>query len=236
MVILDNMVDHSKPKKLLVIGGTSILSENIAHLARLENYEIETTSRGGKICSYADIQYELDLGSLENVENFLLDVSKNKYHRIIILTGEASGIEINSTAAVAIQDYYAAHLINTIYLIDRLMTKLETPGNLVYISSIAATNSSYDCHYSAVKSGVSAYIKSRSRFLANNQSSFSIAPSLILDTKMYLGMSPETVANHLVRNRGRLTSADEVSKFVWAQKPEITMALNGQMISVGNEY
>lgn len=236
MVILVNMVDHSKPKKLLLIGGTSILSENIAHLAQLENYEIETTSRGGQICSYADNQYELDLDSLENVEKFLLDVSGNEYHRIIILTGEASGIEVNSTASVAIHDYYTAHLINTIYLIDKLMTKLETPGNLIYISSIAAKNSSFDCHYSAVKSGVSAYMKSRSRFLANNQSAFSIAPSLILGTKMYLEMSPETVANHLVRNRGRLTSTDEVSKFVWAQKPEISMAVNGQLISVGNEY
>lgn len=230
------MVDHSKPKKLLVIGGTSILSEKIAHLARLENYEIEITSRGKKICNYADNQYELDLDSLENVKNFLLEVSGNEYHRIIILTGEASGIEVNSTATIAIHGYYTAHLINTIYLIDRLMSNLETPGNLIYISSIAATNSSFDCHYSAVKSGVSAYIKSRSRFLANNQSAFSIAPSLILGTKMYLEMSPETIANHLVRNRGRLTSSDEVSKYVWAQKPETTMAINGQLISVGNEY
>jgi NAD(P)-dependent dehydrogenase (short-subunit alcohol dehydrogenase family) len=114
--------------------------------------------------------------------------------------------------------------------------KLETPGNLIYISSIAASNSSFDCHYSAVKAGVSAYLKSRSRFLDTNQSSFSIAPSLIEGTKMYLEMSPETVANHLVRNKGRLTSVDEISRYVWAQNPEISLALNGKLISVGNEY
>jgi NAD(P)-dependent dehydrogenase (short-subunit alcohol dehydrogenase family) len=236
VAILVYMVNHSKPKKLLVIGGTSILSESLAQLARIENYEIETTSRGGKICRYANNQYELELSSLGNVEEFLRSIATHKYHRIIVLTGEASGIDVNSNATEAINAYYTAHLTNTVYLIDQLLMKLETPGNLIYISSIAASNSSFDCHYSAVKSGVSAYLKSRSRFLESNQSSFSIAPSLIEGTKMYLEMSPKTAANHLVRNKGRLTSPDEVSKYVWAQKPEITMSINGQMISVGNEY
>jgi NAD(P)-dependent dehydrogenase (short-subunit alcohol dehydrogenase family) len=230
------MVDHPNPKKLLVIGGTSILSESLAQLARNERYEIDTTTRDGKSCSYASNQYELDLGSLGNVETFLERILMRKYHRIIVITGEASGIEVNSNATDAINAYYTTHLTNTVYLIDKLLMKLETPGNLIYISSIAASNSSFDCHYSAVKAGVSAYLKSRSRFLDTNQSSFSIAPSLIEGTKMYLDMSPETVANHLVRNKGRLTSVDEISRYVWAQNPEISLALNGKLISVGNEY
>ena len=230
------MVEHSKPKKLLLIGGTSILSEALAQLARIENYEIETTSRGGKICRYANNQYELDLNSITSVGEFLRKISEHKYHRIIVLTGEASGIDVNTNGTEAINAYYTAHLTNTVYLIDKLLLKLETPGNLIYISSIAASNSSFDCHYSAAKAGVTAYLKSRSRFLDSNQSSFSIAPSLIEGTKMYLEMLPKTVANHIVRNKGRLTSPDEVSKYIWAQKPEITMAMNGQLISVGNEY
>jgi NAD(P)-dependent dehydrogenase (short-subunit alcohol dehydrogenase family) len=236
VAILGDMVDHSKPMKLLVIGGTSILSESISQLARIEEYQIETTSRGGKVCSYADTQHELDLSSVSSLEEFLRGISTHRYNRIIVLTGETSGIDVDANGTEEINAYYNTHLINTVYLIDQLLAKLETPGNLIYISSIAATNSSYDCHYSAVKAGVTAYIKSRSRFLSANQSSFSIAPSLIKDTKMYRGMSTNTVANHLVRNKGRLISPNEVAKYVWAQRPETTMAINGQLISVGNEY
>lgn len=230
------MIVQSKQKKLLVIGGTSILSESLAQLARLENYEIDATSRGGKLCRYANNQYDLNLSSLSNLEEFLRKISLRKYHRVIVLTGAASGIEVDTNISEAIDAYYTAHLINTVYLIDKLLMKLETEGNLIYISSIAASNSSFDSHYSAVKAGVSAYIKSRSRFLDGNQSSFSIAPSLMHSTRMYLEMSDQVKANHLVRNRGRLTSVDEVSKYIWAQNPQITMAINGRIISVGNEY
>jgi NAD(P)-dependent dehydrogenase (short-subunit alcohol dehydrogenase family) len=234
--ILADMVDHSKPKKLLIVGGTSVLSESLAQLAGIENYEIHSTSRGGKICSYANNQYDLDLSCLGHVEDFLNVISPHKYERIIVLTGKASGIEVNAKASEAINAYYTAHLVNTVHLIDKLLMNLDTQGNLIYISSIAATNSSFDCHYSAVKAGVTAYIKSRSRFLEINQSSFSIAPSLIEGTKMHLEMSAQVVASHLVRNKGRLISVDEVSKYIWALKPEFTMAINGQLISVGNEY
>ena len=230
------MIDQSKPKKLLVIGGTSILSYALGQLARIEDYEIDVTSRGGKFCSYAHNQYDLDLGTLSHVEEFLRRISQKKYHRIIVLTGEASGIEVNTNAPESLNAYYTAHLVNTVYLIDKLLMTLETQGNLIYISSIAASNSSFDCHYSTVKAGVTAYIKSRSRFLDSEQSTFSVAPSLIEATKMYLEMSSKIVANHIVRNKGRLTSVDEVSKYIWAQKPEITKAINGRLISVGNEY
>lgn len=236
MAILTSMVDHSKPKNLLVIGGSSILSECIAQLARNDNYEIDTTTRGGKVSGYANNVYELDLNSRDSVTDFLKCIEMRKYERIIVLTGEASGISVNENDSHAINAYYNAHLTHTVYLIDKLLMKLENPGNLIYISSKAASNSSFDCHYSAVKAGVAAYVKSRSRFLNSNQSSFSIAPSLIEGSKMYLEMSPSTLANHLVRNKGRLTSPDEISKYIWGQKPQITMAINGQVISVGNEY
>lgn len=230
------MVDHSKSKKLLIIGGTSILSDYLAQLAKKEDYEIEITSRSEKKCKYADNQFKLDLSDQSNILEFLNHTEFNSYRRIVVLTGETSRIEVKSDAKNEIDVYYATHLANTVFLLDKIVKNLENPGNLIYMSSIAAIKSSYDCHYSAVKAGVSAYIRSRSRFLDRNQSMVSIAPSLIDGTRMYLEMSPETIASHLVRNRGRLTSPDEVSKFIWALQPESTVAINGQMISVGNEY
>lgn len=222
--------------KLLIVGGSSALAEYLGILARSHKYEVTATFRSQETHSNFDSCAFLDLSSISSIEDFLSTHANAKFQRIIILTGSESGIGTNLESISKIESYYATHLVNTIYFLDKILDKLDLVGNLIYLSSIAAINSSFDCHYSAVKAGISAFIKSRSRFLEPNQSAFSVAPSLIEGTRMHDSMSSENLSVHKIRNKGKLASISEIGDFIWAQEPRATIAINGRQISVGNEY
>jgi NAD(P)-dependent dehydrogenase (short-subunit alcohol dehydrogenase family) len=229
------MLFQEYPKRVLVVGGTSRIFEGIRDKAIQSDYQVYGTSRGSTELTDRNF-LRLDLANRESVDDFGVQLGEMKFQRILVLTGELSAHFSEEFGSFGISKYYETHLVNTISVIESLIERLTEPGNLIYISSIAALRSSYDYHYSAVKAGVSAYIKSRSRFLHANQSMFSLAPSLLIGTRMYDDMSAETKASHLVRNHGRISSIEELNSFIWSLEPTSTTILNGQTVPVGNDY
>ena len=217
------------------MGGTSRIFEGIRDRAIQSGYQVYGTTRGSNDLMDHNF-FRLDLANKESVDDFLFQLGDFEFQRILILTGESSIRYCEELESLGISKYYETHLINTIAVIENLIGRLTEPGNLIYISSIAALRSSYDFHYSAVKAGVAAYIKSKSRFLSKNQSIFSLAPSLIIGTRMYDEMSLDTKASHLVRNHGRVSSIEELNNFIWSLEPASTTILNGQTVPVGNDY
>ena len=217
------------------MGGTSRIFEGIRDRAIQSGYQVYGTTRGSNDLMDHNF-FRLDLANKESVDDFQFQLGDFEFQRILILTGESSIRYSEELESLGISKYYETHLINTIAVIENLIGRLTEPGNLIYISSIAALRSSYDFHYSAVKAGVAAYIKSKSRFLSNNQSIFSLAPSLIIGTRMYDEMSLDTKASHLVRNHGRVSSIEELNNFIWSLEPTSTTILNGQTVPVGNDY
>lgn len=217
------------------MGGTSRIFEGIRDKAIHSGYQVYGTTRVPTGLIDHNF-FRLDLANKESIDDFQFQLGEFKFQRILILTGESSFRYSEGLDALNISKFYETHLINTIAVIENLTGRLSESGNLIYVSSIAALRSSYDYHYSAVKAGVAAYIKSKSRFLGAKQSMFSLAPSLIIGTRMYDDMSVDTKASHLVRNHGRISTIDELNNFIWSLEPDGTTILNGQMVPVGNDY
>ena len=170
-------------KKVLIIGGTSSLANFIIPKLENNNYEISamTFRQSSKI--YKDYTWiKLDLYDYESINMFLHSILPNTYSKIIFLSGSGLGKSYKDITEEDMAKFYQAFLINYISLIMNLTHRLDDDGQIVFISSIAANIPIQDAHYSAVKAGVEAFIRSASSQLSKNQSMFSISPATITDS------------------------------------------------------
>jgi NADP-dependent 3-hydroxy acid dehydrogenase YdfG len=169
-------------KSVLIIGGTSSLAKPI--ISKLENqgYTIDLMTYRQEDKKYEDYSWVyLDLENQQNVNEFIYRHHKNKYSKIIFLSGNSLGKEIKQVDPRATSNYYQSYLINYVSIIISLLKYLDDEGQIIFISSIAANIPIQDAHYSAVKAGVEAFIRSLSIQLKENQSAFSIVPGTITD-------------------------------------------------------
>jgi NADP-dependent 3-hydroxy acid dehydrogenase YdfG len=170
-------------KKVLIIGGTSSLAQPI--ISKLENngYEIAAMTFRQVDKIYNNYTWiKLDLYDKHSIEMFFTFLPKHFYSKIIFLSGSGLGRSYKDVAEDEMISFYDAFLINYISLIMNLTHMLEFDGQIVFISSIAADIPIQDAHYSAVKAGVEAFVRSASSQLSDNQSMFSISPATITDS------------------------------------------------------
>jgi NAD(P)-dependent dehydrogenase (short-subunit alcohol dehydrogenase family) len=228
------MVAEDSQRRILFVGSGSAIFREIEKLATMDDFTVFSTYRERKYGDKNQRDYRLNLIDKIEIESVIKNFESLKFDRIIVSTGEMSlGIQDNRQS---LDDYYTAHLINTNYLIQKLLPTMKDVANLIYISSIAATKSSFDANYAAVKAGVSAFIRSQSRFVGDRQSIFSVAPSLLSGTRMFEDMEQATLNAHNVRNHGRISTVYEFAEFLWSLKPGSSRIINGHSISAGNEY
>jgi NAD(P)-dependent dehydrogenase (short-subunit alcohol dehydrogenase family) len=109
-------------------------------------------------------------------------------------------------------------------------------ANMIVIGSIAASRSSFDPHYSAVKSSLEAFVKSYSKKLEFNKSIVTLSPSLIENSKMYKDMDSLTREKHYLHSNNKLLSTKQVADLIFALTPEITANMNGRTLAIGNDY
>ena len=170
-------------KNVLIIGGTSSLSKPI--ISKLENdgYQITAMTFRQVEKIYENYTWiKLDLYDKHSLEMFFTFLPKTFYSKIIFLSGSSLGKNYKDATDEEWVSFYKAFLINYIYLITNLTHLLDDDGQLIFISSIAANIPIQDAHYSAVKAGVEAFVRSASSQLSNNQSMFSISPTTITDS------------------------------------------------------
>lgn len=172
-------------KKVLIIGGTSSLAKPIISKLEKNGYEIDalTFRQAEKINLEKNYTWiKLDLYDTKSIEMFFSFLPDNFYSKIIFLAGSGLGKSYKDVDALEMESFYKAFLLNYISLIINLSNRLDFDGQLIFISSIAAKIPIQDAHYSAVKAGVEAFVRSASSQLSQNKSMFSISPATITDS------------------------------------------------------
>jgi NADP-dependent 3-hydroxy acid dehydrogenase YdfG len=134
----------------------------------------------------------------------------------------------------SIKKYYSIYSGALLFLLQNLTTMINSTGQIIVMSSRSANNPSFDIHYSGTKSSIQAVVRSISKFLKKDQSIVCIAPSLILNSKMFKDMNKKNIKKHIKLSNNNLISKNEIAEFIVSLNNKITKLINGQTISIGN--
>lgn len=224
-------------KKVLIIGGTSSLASKIIECAQVDGYELYCTTRRNKFEDNHKVTWlNLKLESLDSISDLLTQIREEKFERIIVLLGAVTNRDYFQIQYEEIAEYYRTYLTNLNYLFTKLISHLEELGNILLMSSRAASNPSFDAHYSAVKSGLEGYVRSSVRVLSPMQSAVTVSSGLILNSSMYKDMDESIRESHEERSQGKLLELEEAGSLLWALTPDKTIGYSGTTIRIGPDY
>jgi NADP-dependent 3-hydroxy acid dehydrogenase YdfG len=223
-----------KNKKMLIIGGTSSLAPEIIKRSVKDFDEIVCTYRNKKnIFTNLVIWEYLDLEKDDSIKLFL-NKNNKKYDKIIVLIGSVNNKKYSEMSLESIKKYYSIYSGALLFLLQNLTTMINSTGQIIVMSSRSANNPSFDIHYSGTKSSIQAVVRSISKFLKKDQSIVCIAPSLILNSKMFKDMNKKNIKKHIKLSNNNLISKNEIAEFIVSLNNKITKLINGQTISIGN--
>ena len=175
--------------------------------------------------------------NLIDVAQFLdsYEFQELKYDKVVINLGATSISWLAENQNLI--EYYQSFTYGINLLIQGIATEHMVEGaNMIVIGSIAASRSSFDPHYSAIKSSLESFIRSYSKKLDCDRSIVTLSPSLIENSKMYNDMDVFTREMHSSRSNNKLLSAEQVANLIFALTPAITSSMNGRSLAIGNDY
>jgi NAD(P)-dependent dehydrogenase (short-subunit alcohol dehydrogenase family) len=168
--------------KVLIIGGTAKSCKSIINNLEKEHYVIDLMTYRQKNKIYGNYNWKyLDFENYNSVLNFIKDLPQKYYNKIIFLSGNSISNNIENININDLKLFYDSYLFNYNLLITNSIKSLDENGQLIFISSIAANKAIDDVHYSAVKAGNQALVKSLSIYAKDNQAIVSISPSTITE-------------------------------------------------------
>lgn len=206
-------------KNLLLIGGTSSLSELICNLAISEGFQVFSTYRDErKLLPNPDVNWvQLDFKDIPSVKGALSYLSSLEFSRVIYLVGELSDLQNNETDLVRIDEYFRRNITAPIWFLkslfeSRYFTEMST---FTYLSSRASQFGSNDYCYGIAKASIENFIKSLSLLNLSNLEVKIVYSGLILDSGMQRIMPSEVVKNHIARSMDELIHKDLASNRIW---------------------
>jgi NAD(P)-dependent dehydrogenase (short-subunit alcohol dehydrogenase family) len=225
-------VQLSSSKNLLIIGATSSIAPALVSLAQNREYQVTGTYRNSQKM-YGEITewLKLDLSSQSSVQEFIQDLGGRSFDLVIYLAGATRG-------KIDPQEYIESNLLNPLILFEMLTVKLaqETPSCFIFISSRAAKHPSFDVYYSAVKSGLSAALRSLSATAHPDSKFLSLLPGLIVGSNMYEEMDSKVRESHKTRSCNKLLDIKEAASEIFNVVDNKESFVNGEMIEVGPIY
>lgn len=222
-------------KKILIIGGTSSLANEIIIKAKDVFTDITCTYRNKSKVFNKKCNWEyLNLDENDSIDLFLNKILNKEYDTIIILIGSTTNKKYTDISIDDIKKYHEINSGSYIYLLQNIVLKIKDDGQIIVVSSRSANNASYDIHYSGVKASIQSAVKSLSKFLKNKQSIVCVAPSLIYESKMYNEMTKENIKKHLYLSNNNLINKNEFAEFIISLNNKVTKLINGQTVSIGN--
>lgn len=181
-----------KLKKVLIIGGSSSICDEIVTYLEKNDYVIDLLTYRNEenkkyIKNYEMYQWRhLDLTVEEYTQNAIIQIPNNYYDTIICTpTHESGGRDPLATSREYLENVFGKFIINYMDLVRNLIfKKLKDDGHFIFISSEAA-NTPTDMHdYSAAKAAMQAYVRSLSK-KAENKTVFIIATTGIYESLAY---------------------------------------------------
>ena len=224
---------HQPSKKLLLVGSTASLAPSIVELAQSKGYQVIGTYRTKINTNLILAEWlHLDISKKDSILNFDKLINNHKFDLIIFLPGATNPKRDN------LHEYITIHFLNSIQLFEILINKLSvtSQATFIFVSSRAALHPSFDIYYSAIKSGLSAALRSMSSLSKYNGKLLSVCPGLIKESSMYYEMSSENRENHNMRSHGELLSKKELALEIFKIIENKDHYENGEMIEIGPKY
>ena len=223
----------SSSKNLLVIGATSSLGPALVTLARKREYQVTGTYRNSLKRYDAIAEWlEFDLSDESCIEKLSEKLENRHFELVIILMGATRLMTMRP------EEYVKTNFVNTIRLFEMLTEKLakETPSCFVFISSRSAKYPSFDIYYSAVKSGLSAALRSLNATAHSKSKFLSILPGLIIGSGMYEEMDFNVRESHRTRSQNELLNVEEAANEIFNVIDNKIKYIDGEMIEIGPSY
>jgi NAD(P)-dependent dehydrogenase (short-subunit alcohol dehydrogenase family) len=213
----------SNEKKVLIVGGTSCIAKEIIEALESNQYKINLMTFRQQWKIYGDYTWAYcDLEEVDSVNNLIDLIKKDKYSKMIFLPGNSLGPVVGEHSYEQLEAFYNAFVFRYNFLIKEASKCLTEDGLIISISSIAANIAINDAHYSAVKAGVQAFVKSLSLKLRPNQSAFSISPGLIYNSTTFNRQK-------YTGDISELATKDQIAKII----ANADKSYNGKVIEIG---
>jgi NAD(P)-dependent dehydrogenase (short-subunit alcohol dehydrogenase family) len=178
-------------EKILIVGAQGHIGTTVKKTFEEKGYFVLGTSTKG-----TDGFELLDLCSNESIENFCINCP-NLISGIIFCSGLEPKYNTLEMTRLHFDKMMEIHLKGPYFLIKNILPKLQKGACIVFVSSIAANLGSYDPSYSIVKGGVNSLIKSMAREFAGLYRFNAVAPSLVENSTVFIGMSSDFRERHL---------------------------------------
>jgi 3-oxoacyl-[acyl-carrier protein] reductase len=177
---------------------------------------------------------ELNLKLKSSIESYIEKLPS--LYGAIFLAGKEPSQNLKELEWNHLGDMISIHFRGVLWCIKLLQQKLIENSFITTTSSVASSKGSYDPSYSSMKSAVEGLTKTLVRDLSPNTRINSVAPGLVLGSKVYEGMTKDFIDNHLnTTPLNRLAhSEDIVEAYLFLIKNK---HITGQVINVnGGQY
>lgn len=222
-------------KHIVVVGASSSFGQVLVPVLEQSNHKITSTYYRHKplhFSSTVTLEY-LDISSEDSQNTF--SATTDSIDALILLPGILPGVgleQYNDELSETVMNINFTFQAN---LIRRLLSKFSDDSQILILSSISGQKGSFDPFYAASKSALFGFGKSIAISLAPRTRVNIVAPSLILDSAMYLGMTSDRRKFHIDQStRKRLLTAEELALVMvdllkpnWAHLNGAIIGLNG---------
>lgn len=210
-------------KTLLLIGGSGSLGNHLLKTFSNNNFKCIVPSSS-----------ELNLKDRESIERYCETITE--IDGLICVAGKEPSMNLKELSWDHLNEMIDIHYKGVLWCIKNLVNKFNSGGFITLTSSVASFKGSYDSTYSSLKSAINGLTKTLSIELSPNIRVNCVAPSLIINTPVFNGMTENFKEKHLSTTPlKRFLTIDEVSDvFVFLSTNN---HITGQIINInGGQY
>jgi 3-oxoacyl-[acyl-carrier protein] reductase len=229
------------PRKptILVVGancniGIAIIRELIDH----GNLVIATYCNSNPEFVHDDVNwFHLDLTERKTIETVTkgLANSNSRIDTALFVSGVLPGKTLETYLDKEMNTVLDINFLGQAKCIRALLPLLNSPSQILMISSVSGERGSFDSIYAASKGAVISFIKSLAIWLPPQVRCIAVAPGLVEGSGMYDAMAAEVRQAHLDRTPlKKLITAEELAKIVfdltkshWAYANGTCIRING---------
>lgn len=208
---------------ILIVGASGSLGQPLCFKLKHLGYNCITPNSS-----------TLDLKSKLSIENYSKKLPLLK--GVIFLAGKEPSQNLKDMKWNHLEDMISIHFKGVLWCIKLFRKNLIKNSFIITTSSVAARKGSYDPVYCSMKSSIEGLTKTLVKDLSPDTRINSVSPGLVIDSKVYRGMTPDFIENHLNNTPlNRLATTEDIieSYLFLINNKHVT----GQVINVnGGQY
>ena len=208
---------------ILIIGANGSLGKPLSNKLTQIGYNCITPSSS-----------ILNLKDKSSIEKYIKTLPLIK--GLVILAGKEPSQNLEQMEWDHLNDMISIHFKGVLWCIKSFKEKIVPGGFVITTSSVASRKGSYDPSYASMKSAIEGLTKTLVKDLSPNIRINSVAPGLVIDSKVYKGMTSDFKQNHI--NSTPLGKLADVEDILSAYLFLITNKhITGQIINInGGQY